>query len=576
LCPAANQFVQHNLVSDLQGLADMQDTNLVNPWGICASSGSPFWISDNGTGMSTLYDSSGNIIPLVVTVAAPANATPPGAPSGCVFNGNQAFPVSGSPALFIFSSEQGVIAAWNQGTGTKAQIVADNSASGAVYKGLAMAKRETGLTLYATNFHAGTVDMWDANFNWVSVPGAFTDPAIPPGFAPFDIYNFNGRLLVTYAKQDDAKHDDVAGPGNGYLDVYNVDGQLLYHLISGGALNSPWGIAIAPSYFGDFSGLILVGNFGDGKINAYNPLSGQWMGNLKDAYGNDIEIDGLWSLQVGNGGNGGDAGAVYFTAGIAGPDTLESHGLFGVLQPDAAIAKVVQAATQMPQISSGAMATVTGVDLAATARSAGAADMVDGQLATSLDGVSVTVDGRPAYLTSISPEQINFIVPPDTNMGNVPVVVYNNELASASAWAWMQPFAPGFDTNAGTAYAMATHADGSPVGATTLFPGKSTPANAGEPITFWGTGFGPTNPPMDGRVIFEPLPAETWPTVWIGGMQATVSWAGLYAAGTYEIKATVPQIPSTGTATRDVPVVAMINGQYNTQPGVLMTVVPAH
>ena len=573
LCPAANQFVQHNLVSDLQGYADKQDPNLVNPWGICASSSSPFWISDNGTGLSTLYDGSGNIIPLVVTIPPPASDTPPGTPTGCVFNGNQAFPVGVNPAAFIFSTEQGTIAAWN--TGSTAQIVADNSASGAIYKGLAIAKREVGLTLYATNFHAGTVDMWDANWNWVSVPGAFTDPAIPAGFAPFNIYNFNGRLLVTYAKQDDDKEDDVAGPGNGFLDVYNTDGQLLYHLISGGALNSPWGIAIAPSYFGDFSNDILVGNFGDGRINAYDPLSGQWMGNLKDVYGDDIEIDGLWALQVGNGGKGGDTWALYFTAGIAGPDEVESHGLFGVIQPPGAIAGVVQAATLMPQISSGAMATVKGVDLAATARSAGAADMVDGRLATSLDGVSVAVDGRPAYLTSISPGQINFIVPPDTNMGNVSVVVYNNETASASASAWMQPFAPGFSVNAGTSYVMATHADGSPVGATTLVPDKSTPANAGETITLWGTGFGPTNPPMDGRVVYAPVSTDVLPAVWIGGMQATVGWVKLSAPGTYEMQVTVPQIPSNGSATRDVPVLATINGQYSTQSGLLMTVVPA-
>jgi len=573
LCPAANQFVQHNLVSDLQGYADMQDQNLVNPWGICASSSSPFWISDNGTGLSTLYDGSGNAIPLVVTIPAPANATPPGNPSGCIFNSTAGFAVNGKPAAFIFSSEQGIIAGWN--SGNTASIVADNSTSGAVYKGLTIATRQTGPTLYAANFNAGTVDMWDANWNWVSLPGAFQDPAIPQGFAPFNIYNFNGRLLVTYAKQDDEKHDDVAGPGNGYLDMYTVDGELLHRLIVGGTLNSPWGVAIAPPYFGDFSNDILVGNFGDGRINAFNPLTGQWMGDLKDEYGNDLEIEGLWGLTVGNGGKGGDPGALYFTAGIPGPDTVESHGLFGVIQPDPAIAQVFQSVTGMPQISSGAFASVKGVDLAATTRNAGTADMVDGQLPTSLDGVSVTVDGRPAYLGYISPTQINFIVPPDISMGNVPIIVYNNEVASATTWAWMQPFAPGFNQVAGTAYIVATHADGSPVGATTLISGKSTPADANETITLWGTGFGPTNPPMDGRVIYAPVPAETWPAVWIGGLQAKVTWAGLSAAGTYEITVTVPPIPSTGTATRDVSVVATINNQYSTQSGVLMTVTPA-
>ncbi len=569
-CPAANQFVQHNLVSDLAGLADHQDANLVNPWGICASSSSPFWLSDNGTGLSTLYDGNGTAIPLIVTIPVPAGVDPPGAPSGCIFNTTTSFQLNGKPANFLFSTEQGTIIGWNGGT--TASIVADNSASGAVYKGLAIATTASGPMLYAANFNAGTVDMWDGNLNWVSMPGAFSDPKIPAGFAPFNIQSMNGLLYVTYAKQDDEKHDDVAGVGNGYVDTYNAEGVLLQRLVSAGALNSPWGLAVAPPRFGNFSNAILVGNFGDGRINAYSSFNGAWIGNLKDAYGNDIQISGLWGLRVGNGGKGGDTGALYFTAGIAGPDAVEDHGLFGLIQADPLITSVANSASFLPPISPGAFGTVKGFNLAGTTRSAAAADIIDGQLPVALDGVSLTVDGRPAYLSYISPEQINFISPPDTSMGTVPVVVYNNEIASAAGSAWLQPDSPAFFVT-GT-YAMATHADGSPVGATTLVPGKSTPAIPGETITLYGTGFGPTNPPMDGRVLYGKVPAEKWPAVTIGGKPATVTWAGLTAAGSYAIYVVVPAIPAGNSPTVDVPVWATAGGAYMSQPGVLLTVMP--
>ncbi|HTP86744.1 MAG TPA: TIGR03118 family protein [Bryobacteraceae bacterium] len=570
--PAANQFVQHNLISDLAGLADHQDANLVNPWGICASTSSPFWFSDNGTGVSTLDDGNGTAIPLKVAIPAP-NGTDPGAPSGCVFNSTTGFAVDGKAATFMFSTEDGTILGWNGSAGTTAVILADRSNTGAIYKGLAIATRASGPAVYAANFHAGTVDVWDQNMTLQKMPGAFADPSIPKGFAPFNIQYMNGRLYVTYAMQDDDKEDDVAGPGNGYVDTYNVDGELLQKLVVAGALNSPWGLAVAPPYFGDFSNAILVGNFGDGKINAYNALSGAWIGNLKDAYGNDIEISGLWGLMVGNGGKGGDKGALYFTAGIAGPDNPEDHGLFGLIQPDPVIASVFNAASFGPAIGPGAFGSVKGSALAPTTRSAGDADTINGQLPIQLDGVSMTVDGRPAYIGYISPGQINFIAPPDTSMGQVSVVVYNNEVASAWATVWLQPYAPGFFTLTG-GFISATHADGSPVGSTTLVPDKSTPAVPGETISLFGTGFGPTNPPMDGRVLYAPVPAATWPAVWIGGLQATVSWAGLSAAGTYRIDVVVPSVPQAKTPTVDVPVTATVSGSYTSQNGVLVTVMP--
>lgn len=237
-CPAANQFVQHNLVSDLAGLADHQDPNLSNPWGICASSSSPFWVSDNNNNLSTLYDGDGDIIPLVVTIPPPAS-NPQGGVSGCVFNSTQSFMLNGKPASFIFSSEQGTIVEWNGGTaGT---IVADRSGTGAIYKGLAIATRASGPTLYAANFNAGTVDVWDGNLNLLSLPGAFIDASIPNGFAPFNIQSMNGRLYVAYAQHDSAGYNPVPGSSSGYVDVYSVDGVLEQRLVTGGALNSPWG-----------------------------------------------------------------------------------------------------------------------------------------------------------------------------------------------------------------------------------------------------------------------------------------------------------------------------------------------
>jgi uncharacterized protein (TIGR03118 family) len=208
----------------------------------------------------------------------------------------------------------------------------DNSTAGAVYKGLALATADSGPRLYAANFNAGTVDVFDTNFAPVMRAGAFTDPNIPSGFAPFNIQNLGGRLYVTYAKQDDQQHDDVAGPGNGFVDIYDLNGTLLQRLISGAPLNSPWGLAMAPASFGAFSNALLVGNFGSGTIAAFDPATGAPLGTLQNKLGNPIALQGLWALQFGNGGNGGATDTLYFTAGIAGGGAREDHGLFGSLQ----------------------------------------------------------------------------------------------------------------------------------------------------------------------------------------------------------------------------------------------------
>ncbi len=318
----------NNLVSDIAGLAAQTDPNLVNPWGISLSPASPFWVSNNGTKTSTLYNGAGVLFP----AASPRVVNTLGSATGQVFNGTQAFAVQpGKPSSFIFSTEDGFIVGWNSTVdASNGQMLVDNSGSGAVYKGLAMGSNGTGPVLYAANFAAGTIDAFDANNAPLTTTGGFKDPSLPAGFAPFNVYRLGRSLLVSYAMQDSVPHDDVAGPGNGYINVFDMDGNLLKRLVSGGALNSPWGMALAPGFFGDYSGTLLVGNFGDGAVNAYDVVSGTWIGALQDSTGKALQIPGLWGLIYGNGQpNGGDANTLYFAAGIAGSDTLESHGLFG-------------------------------------------------------------------------------------------------------------------------------------------------------------------------------------------------------------------------------------------------------
>jgi uncharacterized protein (TIGR03118 family) len=319
-------YQQHNLVSDLPGLADRVDPNLVNPWGLASGPATPFWIADNHTSNSGVYD--GNGVPTRAAVAIL------GAPTGIVFNPTTDFVVTpGQPAKWVFATEDGTIAAWN--SGAAAVTKADLSALGTVYKGLALGSSGGKNYLYAANFSAGRVDVFDANFVPVALAGTFADPNLPASFAPFNVQNIVGKLYVTYALPDAARHDDVSGPGNGYVDVFDTDGTLLQRLISQGPLNSPWGVVLAPAGFGGFGGALLVGNFGDGRINAFHPTTGAWLGGLQNPSGAAISIDGLWGLTFGNGNQAGDAHTLYFTAGIAGSGTVEDHGLFGRIAPSA-------------------------------------------------------------------------------------------------------------------------------------------------------------------------------------------------------------------------------------------------
>jgi uncharacterized protein (TIGR03118 family) len=562
ILPAANQYVQHNLVADQAGVADFTDPNLVNAWGICTSATSPFWISDNGTGLSTLYTSIGTPNATTKpTIPATSTTVAGGNPTGCVYNGTTtAFFVpnttTGKTANFLFATENGSLSGWSSGVNAaQAIVMVDNSKTGAVYKGLAIGTPTGGTPrIYATNFNAGTVEIYDQTWAPVTISGAFKDPLIPAGFAPFNIQNLGGKLYVTYAKQDAQKMDDVPGAGNGYVDVYDLNGSLLTALIAGGKLNSPWGLAIAPAGFGDYANDLLVGNFGDGTINVYNPTSGALISTLNNQTGAALHITGLWAIQGGNGGNGGDVNGLYFTAGPGG----EAHGLLGVLQAAPSISgegAVVHAASYTATIAPGGFVTVVGTNLAPTTRMWTTTDFVNGKLPTNLNGVSATVDGKAAYIYYISPNQINLIAPADTTQGPVLVTISNNGLAGPATTATLATYAPGFFITKNN-YIAALHANGTIVGPTTLFPNNSTPTKAGETIELYATGLGPTVSVVDGLVLTTPTNTTTTPTVTVNGVAATVTSSVLTSAGLNQVNITVPA----GTPNGDQAVVLTIGG----------------
>jgi len=339
----AQHYKQTNLVSDLAGMAPVTDPNLKNPWGLTRSpGGSPFWVANNNSGTSTLYDGSGNPFPppskggpLVVTVPPPGFA--PGtqsAPTGVVFNGSATdFLIApGVSAHFIFATEDGTISGW--AGGQNAVLVVDNSdkgsANGAVYKGATSGEINGKKYLYVTNFRSAKVEVYDTNFKRVHLgEEAFDADHIPRGFAPFNIQNIGGTLFVTYAKQDAPRHDDVAGAGLGFVEIFTTEGKHIGHLQHGDWFNAPWGVVWTTRDFGEFSNAILVGNFGSGWIAAFNGFTYKFMGFVKAPDDSILTIDGLWSLTFANDGTAGLANTLYFTAGVNG----EQDGLFGMITP---------------------------------------------------------------------------------------------------------------------------------------------------------------------------------------------------------------------------------------------------
>jgi uncharacterized protein (TIGR03118 family) len=310
----ADAFFQTNLVSDIPGLGATTDPNLVDPWGMSFSATSPIWVSDRATGVATIYTGTGSIVPLVVSV-------PPGAPNGPtgqVFAGGTSFRLNGNPADFIFATLGGTIDAWNGGA--TATITA--TTPGTTFEGLALA----GNTLYAANFQAGGgIDVFNSSYLQTTVPGGFIDPNLPAGFAPFNIQNIGGNLYVEYAKVTPGMPVPLPG-GGGFVDVFDASGNLLQRLVSNGPLDAPWGVTLAPASFGGFGGDLLVGNFGNGEINAFNPSTGAFLGTLDDSGGNPIVNSGLWAIEFGN--SSANPNGLYFNAGINGG----ADGLFGVIQ----------------------------------------------------------------------------------------------------------------------------------------------------------------------------------------------------------------------------------------------------
>lgn len=582
--PAPNTYLVHNLVSDLPGIADHQDPNLVNPWGV-GFGATPFWVGDNGTGKATLYGGTGDVIPLVVTIPQAGSAGTAGPVSGVIFNSFtsnvNAFDVeSGKPALFVFCSEDGVISGWNPtGSGTNASILFDNSKSGAVYTGCALGGTAANPYLFAANFNAGTIDVYDANLNLNPAPfgqtslpqpfsasSAFSNPPIPAGYAPYNIQNINGTLYVTYAKQDAAKKASVGGPGNGYVAAFNQSGVLIANLISEGPLNAPWGMAIAPSNFGLFAGALLIGNFSDGKINAFNVITGTPLGALSDTSGNPIAIPGLWSLNFGGDAQSEDPGTLYITAGIGGGpnnDPLESHGLLASIQ--AAPSFVASGVESAASFVTGPIAPNTWVEITGSGLSTTTAawQVTGSALPTEVNGVGVTINGAAVPVSFVSSTQVNILTPPTLTPGAAQIQTTNNGLTSAAVTVNVEPLAPAFftiGTNAtsGNAYVAAEHAAGTLIGPATI--SNATPAEPGETIALFATGLGPTGGSGEALAVM--------PSILIDGIDAEVTFAGLVGSGLYQINVQVPPNVSRG---QDVLVIGA-SGNFETQPDAFLTI----
>jgi uncharacterized protein (TIGR03118 family) len=508
-----NAYVQTNLVSNTKGAAPVVDPNLVDPWGLSISTSSPFWVSNHLSATSTLYNGSGVANATVVQIPA-GSASPAGSigrPTGQVQNNlSTATPTpfilpgaNGKTASFIFATDDGTISAWNGSVvASTAVITVDNSAAQAVYKGLAIGTSAAGPTLYATNFRSGNIDVFNAAWAPTTLAGAFVDPSVPAGFAPFNIWNLGGKLFVTYAKQNVAKFLDVAGAGNGYVAVFDQNGNLLTHLISAGTLNSPWGVAIAPASWGAYSNALLVGNFGDGRINAFSASTGASLGALNTPAGVPITIPGLWALVFGNGKSGGDTNTVYFTAGVPN-GSATPFGLIGAIAPPVAITAVVNAATEVAtNIAPGEMVLIFGQSVGpspsvtSTIPTTGSLPTIV-NATTPVNTTSVTINGVAAPIIYTGSGGTAVQVPYEisgASSANIVITVGNQ--ASPPFTIGVSPTAPGFFTVdlSGKNAVVAMNADGTVNSAT-------NPAARGGKITLFATGEGMTLPAdMDGVV----------------------------------------------------------------------------
>jgi uncharacterized protein (TIGR03118 family) len=543
---APNVYLVHNLVSNVAGQADVTDPNLLDPWGLSFSAASPFWVSNHLGGTSTLYSGNGAITAVVVTIPPGKTGGSVGKPTGQVQNASSGFILqNGTKASFIFDTEDGTISAWN--TGTTAQVMVDNSPSGAVYKGLAINPSATAPLLYAANFNSGKIDVFNASFAPTTVSGGFTDPNLPAGLAPFNIWNLNSKLYVMYAKQDANKFLDVAGPGNGVVDVFDLNGNLLNRLVTGGALNSPWGVAIAPAGWGAFGGAVLVGNFGDGKINAFDATSGSLLGTLQDSTGTPIAIAGLWAIAFGGNGARSDANTLYFLAGVPNGSTVK-RGVLGSIAPPAAISTIYNAAGgQSTAVSPGEVVSITG-------QTVGPAPLVSsvlptsGTVGTTLGTTSVTFNNIPAPIFYTSGVLTNVVVPYGVaGSTNASVVLKTGGQTTAAFAIPVAPSMPGLFTlnSGGSGQAVAFNQDGTA-------NGPNNAAAKGSVIILYATGEGMTNPPSQDGVIAPStifhVPALSV-SLTIGGQTAQVLYAGSAPgniAGIMFVEAIVPAGATSG------------------------------
>jgi uncharacterized protein (TIGR03118 family) len=562
-----NLYLQHNLVSNTAGQADVTDPNLIDPWGESFSAAGPIWVSNHLSGTSTLYSGNGAITALVVTIPlGKASTGTIGKPTGQIQNASNGFIIqNGVKASFIFATEDGTISAWN--AGTVAQVMVDNSSAGAVYKGLALNPSATAPLIYAANFNSGKIDVFNTTFAPTTVSGGFTDPNLPAGLAPFNIWNLNGKLYVAYAKQDANKFLDVAGAGNGVVDVFDFNGTLLNRLITGGALNSPWGLAIAPAGWGAFGGALLVGNFGNGQINAFDN-TGKLLGTLQDANGNPITIAGLWGIMFGGNDARTDANTLYFMAGVPNGSTAK-RGLVGSIAPPAAISFIYNAAGgQTTAVAPGEIVSIIGQTVGPAPLTAGTFPTT-GILGTTLATTSVTFNNIPAPIFYTSGLITSVIVPYGVaGTTSASVVLKTGGQTTATFTIPVAPSMPGMFTSndGGTGQAVALNQDAT----------INTAANAaakGSVVVLFATGEGQTNPGgTDGLVstndVFR-VPALPV-TLSIGGSPAQVLYAGSIpgsVSGLMEVEAIVPA----GAATGADPVVLTV-GTATSQTNVTLNV----
>jgi len=551
LAQSGNVYVQQNLVSDLPGMAVTTDPNLINPWGVSVTATSPFWVSNHDKGNSTVYNGAGTITNLVVAVPA-ASGSGAGTPTGQVPGNGSSWLLpapNGKAASFIFATEDGTIAAWNSSAGSTAVIVVNNSSSGAVYTGIASNPTGTAM-LYAANFNSGNIDVFDASFKPATVSGGFTDPNLPSGFAPYNIWNLGGKLYVAYAKQNPAKKVSVPGAGNGYVDVFDTSGNLQQRIVSGGVLNSPWGVAIAPAGWGAFGGALLLGNFGDGKINAFDLKSGNALGTLQDSKGNPIVNQGLWAILFGN-GRTGDTNTLYIAANISGPDG-GSHGLFASIAPPSQVTDVVNAASLASgPIAPGEIVVLKGFTIGPIPLAPNAIPS-SGTVGTTLAAggpTSVSFNGAPAPILYASASATSVIVPYDVaGASSANVVVSYKGNATSSFSANLAATAPALFTlnESGSGEVVAINSDGT-------VNGTSNAAARGMPVLLYATGEGQTDPAgVNGTIITEFVRIPIAPvSLTIGGQPATVIYAGSApgdVSGVMELEAIVPANATTGAS----------------------------